>query len=630
MSSSQGEEIADQGAWIHTRNTSARSDSHSLSRALWTRLATLAFLLLTAGALGVASPAVAAPTCAQTDNPSGPVTPVAGSPCWTDVTPYPFGIDGNPVDPTSPLCAAGPQGCYLQVTSMAFRAWNRGLAALEPLPAPSGAAPPTPYTVWLFNGTRWYPDPTFPGPSACPGNTVLWAGKLDYWLVGQGLGASGWPNLCRFDGVNFEWEPLAVPKATIAQAGTVGGAITAGACLAWNNCWFFGTAGVVVHWDGQSLTNVTMGLGLSPWLRASYTAAIARTDTAGNPFAFAVADAAPLGETPQPQPNGSPAPQLFESTGGSVDPLSLSPSALLGAGSETDLVAVDFDAEGEGWVAGNPAEPPGAAPLVPLSASGAALSCPATPPTSFVDSGVAGGWSSIGVVPGGGAIAGGPASSSFLLGPEPVLAQVSCTNPPQLTRFRVPDPNNPSGPPVPADVGGYITAVAVNAVNDAWASSSQGLLPGGITYQPPHLYRLTDGQPPLAPAGDDNESRPVAVVQQPSVFVIAPPVVIPPPPAPTTVTTSTKPKHRTVKLPSPIYDVQAPRLVRGHNGTYSLVITFKVRRKVRIGLEALRGGRVVSSTGLRTFTGKTGVFVLSVDPKHWPTKLKFILPRARR
>src|SRR5215469_7953124 len=94
-----------------------------------------------------------------------PSTPSPGHPCWTEATTdlpqsstpptaYPFGSDGNPVvDPDSDLCLGGvasgdhtgpgwsgdfdPQGngsagnppCYLQVTSLAFRAWNRGLAA---------------------------------------------------------------------------------------------------------------------------------------------------------------------------------------------------------------------------------------------------------------------------------------------------------------------------------------------------------------------------------------------------------------------------------------------------------------------------------------------------------------------
>ena len=56
-----------------------------------------------------------------------------GSLCWTDVQPYPFGRDGEPVDESSSACrlsvAGAAQACYLTVTSFAFRAPNRGLAA---------------------------------------------------------------------------------------------------------------------------------------------------------------------------------------------------------------------------------------------------------------------------------------------------------------------------------------------------------------------------------------------------------------------------------------------------------------------------------------------------------------------
>src|SRR5271163_2347528 len=77
--------------------------------------------------------------------PSGPTGPLfttgpsgtTGDPCWTDVTPYPFGSDGLPVDTSddNPLSMCAPNtlgaqlSCYLEVTSLAFRSWNYGLAA---------------------------------------------------------------------------------------------------------------------------------------------------------------------------------------------------------------------------------------------------------------------------------------------------------------------------------------------------------------------------------------------------------------------------------------------------------------------------------------------------------------------
>src|SRR5450432_2337576 len=68
-------------------------------------------------------------TTTTTISPGSPPTP--GDSCWTDVQPYPFGSGGGPVQPSSnPICVGlrNPgETCYLTVTSLAFRAWNRGL-----------------------------------------------------------------------------------------------------------------------------------------------------------------------------------------------------------------------------------------------------------------------------------------------------------------------------------------------------------------------------------------------------------------------------------------------------------------------------------------------------------------------
>src|SRR5262249_12597530 len=145
--------------------------------------------------------------------------------------------------------------CYLAVSSLSFRSWNRGLARTF------GIGTSNSFGVWRWNGTRWYPDATFPGNRSCPGASVVWAGKLDYWLIGA---SSSWAGLCRFDGLNFLWQPLPLPSATVVRGkaidassghttGTSG--ITSGACSAWNDCWFFGTYGTVVHWDGKVLSD---------------------------------------------------------------------------------------------------------------------------------------------------------------------------------------------------------------------------------------------------------------------------------------------------------------------------------------------------------------------------------------
>jgi hypothetical protein len=605
-----------------------------------------------------------APACALTAANPTPSSPSPRHPCWTDYLPYPFGFDGNPVDPSGSECgnvtAFGPAWsgdfnspvgntplCYMRVTSMAFRAWNRGLAAVSPVPNdPSDAAKTNPFGVWLFNGARWYPDPTFPGPGACPGRTVLWAGKLDYWLIGDAAfvppgGSSPLPAkqiLCRFDGVNLQWEALRLPPATLARitdptSGLVSGGIAAGACYSWDNCWFFGSAGIVVHWDGTALSDASLGPSSSPWLRGDFTAAVARTDAAGNPFGFAVADTGTSGARGPlpPQPDGTAPPELFGSGGGPFTPLPFSPPTIAFPGDPftTNLVAVDYSPRGDGWVAGAPArrvpsltiQP---APLVALTQDGSPAPCPrydaGTFPSTVSAPGYA--WTSLSVVPDDGtALAGGEYLEK---GREPVVVHAVCGRPPDVTLFRRPDPlvaDQSHAPPVPADTlsgSDTPTVVAANASNDAWTATSAGVA-GGL--ERPHLYRWSDGQPPAAPAGDDNESRPTLFTLDAPVYVVPPAAAPPQPPPAAAPPPAAKPTPK--PLPPAVYGVRT-KLGPKHNYTYTLYVIFMVRRPVTIGVRALHGKRVVSFSGLRHFKQGTGRLALVVDPKRWPTGLRFV------
>jgi hypothetical protein len=610
---------------------------------------------------------------------SGPSQPSTGHPCWTDVQPYPFGSEGRPVDTSSVQCAPGPSGeqspsCYLTVTSMAFRAWNRGLAATEASAQVNGEPAADPFVVWLFNGTRWFPDPTFPGQAACKGNTVVWAGKLDYWLVGPGN--QTWPSICRFDGINFLWEPLSLPQKTLQRITVPAsdpprlepGGITSAACPAWNDCWFFGTYGTVVHWDGKALSDASPDPA-EGWLQTEYTGAVARQGQDGKALGLSVGAsserAATSGPLP-PQPDGAPPAQLFGWTGAGFSPLGFTPPTVPQPGDpyRTDLVSVDIDAQAQGWVAGDPegyrakfeagpdappangrpvSSSPEPAPLVPVSPAGASTSC--TGPSqsrftytsnllaSYSEEALPGAflWSSIAAVPAAGeALAGGrmrPAAAGR--GPnedtigEPSIAQVSCDGKASVTRFRISDPTW-SGPELsplaPADRGGTVTAIAASTSNDAWAATSKGelRLPGSISpyFEPPHIYRLTDGGPPAAPEGDDVEPRPLELQLDPPILVLEPPPPPPPPPAPMTVVK----KHR-VRLRSAVYDVRAKVHGRKH---LSLYLIFRLRRPVTLGAEALRHRQIVGIARPRRFTGHRGQLVMPLDRKHWPTKVRFI------
>jgi hypothetical protein len=278
------------------------------------------------------------------------------------------------------------------------------------------------------------------------------------------------------------------------------------------------------------------------------------------------------------------------------------------------------------------------------------MPCAGTPPGAFAYANAPDGndaflWSSISAFPtGGAALAGGqmrpaPAGSSLNNdgSREPVVVRVSCEGTPVVTRFRIPDPtyaNPATAPLVPADRRGTVTSVAANAVNDGWAATTHGvLLPpsdptGGFTndIERPHLYRLTDTQAPLAPAGDDNEPRPLVFEPDPPIFVEEPADPEPPPPPDTTVAQIGPTTTKRIKLKPAIYGVRA-RVRTSKRGSVTLNLTFRVRRRVTIGVQALRRRTVVSSSGLKRFEAPRGKLVLKLDRRHWPTRIRFVTPR---
>src|SRR5262249_14536169 len=136
------------------------------------------------------------------------------------------------------------------------------------------------------------------------------------------------------------------------------GAINAGSCFSWDNCWFFGSYGVVLHWDGNALSDAAPDTASSPWLGTNYLAAIERPDASGNPFGLAVGTSGGTqkGQQLPARPDGSPPPELYSSTGAAFSPLSFSPPSTPQNGDpyRTDLVAVDDDSSGHLWVAGDP------------------------------------------------------------------------------------------------------------------------------------------------------------------------------------------------------------------------------------------------------------------------------------
>ena len=207
--------------------------------------------------------------------------------------------------------------------------------------------------------------------------------------------------------------------------------------------------------------------------------------------------------------------------------------------------------------------------------------------------------------------------------------QAGCDGSTVETTFQTADPTyTPAGvaPLVAGDREGSVTAVGANAPNDAWAATTGGTLwpfntapnetsTATAVPQPPHLYQLTNGLAPQAPAGDDNDEPGRAV----DTTADAPIVVIEPPaPAPVAVAVKVKaPPPRTKTLPPAVYDVQS------HVVGTTLYLTFMVRRSTTLGAEAIHDGVVVATSGLHHFTPGTGQLVVPLSRSEWPTGLEF-------
>src|SRR5262249_53315933 len=135
----------------------------------------------------------------------------------------------------------------------------------------------------------------------------------------------------------------------------------------------------------------------------------------------------------------------------------------------------------------------------------------------------------------------------------------------------------------------------------------------------PHLTPGPDHRPRGPPAGDDKEAGPCLFPLAPPVFQVSPPTVVVTPVV--TTTTTKKTKTKTKKLKPAIYAIHS-QVVRSAGGTYTLYLTFKVRRPVTIGLQGLRDGKVVASTGLEHFKGHTAQLALTRARTHGPPKLR--------
>jgi hypothetical protein len=119
------------------------------------------------------------------------------------------------------------------------------------------------------------------------------------------------------------------------------------------------------------------------------------------------------------------------------------------------------------------------------------------------------------------------------------------------------------------------------------------------------------------------ESRPSVFTLSPPVYVVTSPTVIVKPTV--TKTIKKRPPPKQIKLLPAVYGLHT-KLRHTAKGGYVLLVTFRLRRPVTIGLAVLHGKRVVSRTRLERFSGHTGELSVRVSRKAWPTGLKLLSP----
>jgi hypothetical protein len=99
----------------------------------------------------------------------------------------------------------------------------------------------------------------------------------------------------------------------------------------------------------------------------------------------------------------------------------------------------------------------------------------------------------------------------------------------------------------------------------------------------------------------------------------APPVELAPPPPPANERTCDP-------VPSAISRVRKPQV----RGASRLVVRFRLRRRAKVGLVALRGRRVVARVKVRQMRAGQRRLVLRVSRRRWPTRLRFVVRDEQR
>jgi hypothetical protein len=486
---------------------------------------------------------------------------------------------------------------------LSFYAPDRGLMTV-------GGNNSEPEGIWSWDGVQWHQLST-----VCGGGDVAriaWAGPDEFWTIARpsrprvpdaGLA------LCHFKDGQVVGSYSSVPLSEDAYL-----SMDAAACNGPSDCWFAGDAGqdgtgtrsggFHLHWDGTTLSTVyaPQGRAVSDLL-FSGGQFFESTFVAGAPGGSA---ASAILREPETTPH-----LLHRITGGtfSNDPFVASDPA-----GGTDLRALDADGSAL-WAVGGGATFEGSSvsrtPLAArLDAGGAwgELTLKGDSlPTDLVFGDVA-------AVPGSGG-----AAWVTLIAPTAELpgGDDGVTARPEIAHI-APDGTVQVVALAPTGaVKGAAVRIDCPAANDCWVATALGF-----------LYRLA-GAPTYASNGDPafqgtitvrpNEAAEESVSDEPpedDSLLLAPPIEIPP------AQDDSDSGSSTCKLPKLITKQHSK--VKGKK-KLKLVISFKLARRARIGLNAQRGGKVVARAKLRALPKGSRSLTLNVTRKRYPTKLSFVI-----
>ncbi len=506
-----------------------------------------------------------------------------------------------------PTTAGAPYPVPLgSVGDISFASANRGVMTVE-----GNAAVPA--GLFAYDGSGWHRLATVCGGTAANAR-VAFAGPTEFWTIAdpsQGGGGSSQPGitLCHFvNGV------VVGSYATLDNAEQPYAAMDAAVCTRPSDCWFSGRSASTasgsrrgsfhLHWDGAALTII-----YGPQGRAVSSLAAVGGQVFESTFLGAKSDS----ETPARIRDPEPLPLLLHRVslaGIFSDPWVPAPVAGVPVDG-TELVSSDV-AGGLLWEVGG----------------GAASGRPADPDTTVVQRGPVAAVLEDGLfrqlnLPAG------------VFAPEERFVDVAAvpgTDTAWVAVEAYPRRGDPQGnarvallhsdgtvtdlQDLPATGGARGTAqrIACAAADDCWLATSTGW-----------LFHLSDG---LHSALDSDAAFAGVITQRPNdgrspqPILDTPPEDLDPPAPPDPVLPIDQTKPTT--LPKLITKVKS-RLVHGRN----LEISFTSVRKARIGLLGQRHGRTVARTAQRTLRPGRHTIVLVLDPKHWPTKLKYVITEPK-